>query len=779
MRNEDFYMTISLYENAYAKTNTATSYADIYECITKNVTLRENVEQLRGILQTQGKAEYSKLKCGLPAITTSGTFTNNHKTDCLAEYNDCVQVDIDGIKNADELKTRIVQDQHVLMSFISPSGNGLKIIVPIDGYEYDNLTAYHRHNLKAVCDYYEAKYAVKTDYEATKDFTRLLFLSHDANAYYNPNATKFKIENKYVAPVPAAPVATIIDTPAATITATKPKNKKPDSDEFACDTWTLGQAEWHLRAIKSDDYNVWRNVGFALYRHFHGSNDAFKLFVEWSKKSPNFTSAEDCQKTIWNCGSSADGGITIRTIAAYHNDSCQPFYKQMYDDLESRKGEIYTLAVSYKDSQYGIKRRDGYKKVGVPEAVKYVNEYFLKASVTPNVSLVNRIVENLYLISDAYSHISCYDAGVHDFNGNKILVEHSPKVIIPVKGEWSNIRKTLELTLPQQDREWLYSRLALDIKAFRDKNFTLKGQVMLFVGKVNTAKTLLQKWICKLYSGTFGDVTKYISGESRFNKDMLRSPYWVIDDKFNKPTGVAVSVFRERVAEFLKVATVAGSIEFEGKHMDALNMERIFRRSVLTLNDDSVVLKQLPDSDAGIADKFSLLHFKYDFTDEKQVPDETFESELPAFAYFLMYEWQKPDWIKNSGRFGIKEFHNIIIGNSILESSDLYELRSNLETIMVIGRMPEMIGTSKDIFGQCHSIIDRENLRSRLSKGVFVRLNETNFGHWLSRLKRAYPNEYEVKGRSGYNLWTIHAEMPPDRLAVIDAGGVVKDFTEE
>jgi hypothetical protein len=110
----------------------------------------------------------------------------------LAEYSNLIILDIDKL-SADDLKTAsnlANQDEFTYASFISPSGNGLKILVKIDTPKTE-----HKESFLAVQDHYEKLLNLEID-KSGKDITRLCFYSFDPNLYLNENAAVFTNEPK-------------------------------------------------------------------------------------------------------------------------------------------------------------------------------------------------------------------------------------------------------------------------------------------------------------------------------------------------------------------------------------------------------------------------------------------------------------------------------------------------------------------------------------------------------------------------------------------------------
>ncbi|QBN20262.1 VapE domain-containing protein [Flavobacterium nackdongense] len=153
---------------------------------------RPGIIYLRKSLAENKIEAYNKAKKSLPAFTPSGKFVGGRKLEFLAEYSNCIILDIDKLSAADlqNAKHLANQSEFTYASFISPSGNGLKILVKINSDK-----ANHKEAFLLIQAHYEAILKLEID-KSGKDVTRLCFYSWDENLYLNENATVFECEPK-------------------------------------------------------------------------------------------------------------------------------------------------------------------------------------------------------------------------------------------------------------------------------------------------------------------------------------------------------------------------------------------------------------------------------------------------------------------------------------------------------------------------------------------------------------------------------------------------------
>lgn len=150
---------------------------------------RPGIIYLRKSLAENKTEAYNKAKKSLPAFTPSGKFVGGRKLEFLANYSSCIILDIDKLSAADlqNAKHLANQSEFTFASFISPSGNGLKILVKINSDK-----ANHKEAFLLVQAHYESILKLEID-KSGKDLTRLCFYSWDENLYYNENAKIFSV----------------------------------------------------------------------------------------------------------------------------------------------------------------------------------------------------------------------------------------------------------------------------------------------------------------------------------------------------------------------------------------------------------------------------------------------------------------------------------------------------------------------------------------------------------------------------------------------------------
>lgn len=154
---------------------------EIHNLITSD-TYKETTNHLRAITDLKEKRKYKAKH--FDYVTFSGTFAKRNDED-LIQHSSLITIDLDHLEYLEATKVVLLKDEYfeTEMLFKSPSGDGLKWIIPID------LTqATHQEYYTAVSNYLEQQYNIKVD-ASGKDISRACFLCYDPDAYINPRHT--------------------------------------------------------------------------------------------------------------------------------------------------------------------------------------------------------------------------------------------------------------------------------------------------------------------------------------------------------------------------------------------------------------------------------------------------------------------------------------------------------------------------------------------------------------------------------------------------------------
>ena len=155
----------------------------------KNGKYKNGITYLRKSLAENKTDAYDKGKKSLLAFTPSASFVGGRKLEFIKDYTGILILDIDKLSPEQLKQTSLKANQceYTFASFISPSGNGLKILVKVNSDK-----ANHKEAFLKVQAFYEALLSLQID-KSGKDITRLCFYSFDSELYLNEAATVFQI----------------------------------------------------------------------------------------------------------------------------------------------------------------------------------------------------------------------------------------------------------------------------------------------------------------------------------------------------------------------------------------------------------------------------------------------------------------------------------------------------------------------------------------------------------------------------------------------------------
>jgi hypothetical protein len=130
------------------------------------------------VRQATDKDEKARLKQDLTSICFSGKFEERLDSKIL-EHSGLVVLDFDHVPGLENFKKEICKDEYTFSAFISPSGDGLKVLFKIPP-EIGNHESYYLGIVK-YCK--TKKYPILDT--TSKNISRVCFVSYDPELYYN------------------------------------------------------------------------------------------------------------------------------------------------------------------------------------------------------------------------------------------------------------------------------------------------------------------------------------------------------------------------------------------------------------------------------------------------------------------------------------------------------------------------------------------------------------------------------------------------------------------
>jgi hypothetical protein len=154
------------------------SLTDVYYLIKGN-SFSSCTSTLRNITEPKVARKYKAQN--FDYVTFSGSFSRRNDAK-LQKHSSLLTIDFDHIEDISSLKESLISDPYfeTELLFVSPSGDGLKWVIPINLRE-----AKHQDYFKAVANYVSHTYQLEVD-QSGKDISRACFLPHDTDIFINP-----------------------------------------------------------------------------------------------------------------------------------------------------------------------------------------------------------------------------------------------------------------------------------------------------------------------------------------------------------------------------------------------------------------------------------------------------------------------------------------------------------------------------------------------------------------------------------------------------------------
>jgi hypothetical protein len=349
------------------------------------------------------------------------------------------------------------------------------------------------------------------------------------------------------------------------------------------------------------------------------------------------------------------------------------------------------------------------------------------------------------------------------YNGCRILNNASNKAVQPAEDgdpkNWPFLYKWLnQLFSPAGDRpatDYFFSWLKRFYEAALYYKFQ-QGQALLLVGMTNKGKSLLSNRVIGTLVGGFADASDYLSGHTKFNKDLGRAAAWVIDD-----TVSAASFEDQRKAtELIKRAVANPRIEYQAKYVDTISIPWT-GRVIMSLNMDANSLTVIPALDSSNRDKIMALRISdfatSDFPASYEL-EQTIEMELPHFARFLL-DWQVPSELNDFSRFGVDSFIDESIVSAAYDNSSRSAIAELVEFFVEKYRGAENLddeGTWRGTLTNFQVLVHEFN--NGRSVGMSQNLEFVRRGFCaMEEAHKANPRLRPIKssGHGGGKKWTI------------------------
>ena len=174
-------MEITIFKNIK---DTSAPFVRHVRFILERIKEGKSKDLIVAIRKEKDKDERNKLKQGLPAICFSGTFTKREDK-AIEKHSGLICLDFDGFKSKKamvEKKAELSKDKNIYSVFISPSGNGLKVLIKIPP------------SIEHHCAYFKAleKHYGCSEFDTScKNISRVCYESYDPDIYINEKSKEW------------------------------------------------------------------------------------------------------------------------------------------------------------------------------------------------------------------------------------------------------------------------------------------------------------------------------------------------------------------------------------------------------------------------------------------------------------------------------------------------------------------------------------------------------------------------------------------------------------
>ena len=243
------HIEVSYFNDISHKTHGEIRMADFLDHI-KSGKWKNQIDRIRSLVTSRGAKDKEvrdlKVKT-LPAISTSGIFEQEHSNKAFLRHSSLICMDFDNLGSELE-KMRIIlrNDPYCMAIFTSPTGTGLKALVPTAAIDQKS----HKASFNAYNKHYKSL-GLPVD-ESGKDVTRLCFASYDPYLWVKQGPM----------PSPLPPLWTVADTEPLSDTLTNPSSESLSATEPLTGTVSVGQIsnpEINTTALRITKFNEFKN----------------------------------------------------------------------------------------------------------------------------------------------------------------------------------------------------------------------------------------------------------------------------------------------------------------------------------------------------------------------------------------------------------------------------------------------------------------------------------------------------------------------------------------
>jgi BT4734-like, N-terminal domain len=288
--------------------------------------ISNDLKQLRLV----DKNKYDKRKTSLMGATFSVDFNSRRLNSDLKRYNELIVIDIDKLSSEDLLKQKeyLNNDPYVLANWISPSGFGIKGILPLEfelDYSNENIDDYHKRAYSIVSQYFMDEYTILLD-EQCNHFGQLCFISHDSEIVVKDTYKKFVISEENLKEIDITRTENKRIRKSAVYTVNKKNEPMQESDMESGKRELYKKNRKKMQQIKkylkkrelsiTEGYRDWIYVAFALSNTFPYKT-AQRYFMALSSFDVDKFDKDESLFKLDECYKKNKGDISFGSILFY------------------------------------------------------------------------------------------------------------------------------------------------------------------------------------------------------------------------------------------------------------------------------------------------------------------------------------------------------------------------------------------------------------------------------------------------------------------------------
>lgn len=262
-------------------------------------------------------------------------------------------------------------------------------------------------------------------------------------------------------------------------------------------------------------------------------------------------------------------------------------------------------------------------------------------------------------VIDGYFEVAGHKTGIQEISDQRILIHREQKRIPLVKGHWPTVKAVLLNMLGEDQFEWFLAWLSVWAKAYYSYSWS-PGQVLVLIGEPAAGKSLIQRYLSKLFGDKTADPIAWMTGQSEFNYELASSPHLAIEDRFADSS----KKVKDAIREHCKDIAVNEFHRFRGMYKEAVMLSPLWRATI-SCNPTEESMAVIPPIEDATKNKVSLLWcskhtmpMPTNTHDDKKKFMKQLMDEAPMFLNFLVNEISIRENLKcTEQRMGVSAYH--------------------------------------------------------------------------------------------------------------------------